>query len=349
MSDFGHTLQQSSGSTQLVWLAHSYPPGGEVYDFLARPDTLAEIRKVGPKLFLGLDSGYGWAARDFAKGQIGADQLEQKIEDFQKQTSAQIGWQGPGHVDPVPPASLAKLIINAKAAGVELDFINGSRMYEFDESHMRQWIDSAKDQRSYGSGLVGALIDKALGPQGVEGNVVANALQNPSSYLGRAIVDKVGWVNKAHLDAAEEVLSGAAGQRAVVVFPSESVEAVHNFDLSLAMAATKAEAENRGERVALVNSEDLSKFAERIRKNPPAGLVQRLDLEPSVLSEPSSGIEQRLARETPQSGVTPAFSLADNRVSEQVEIPDWKLLASNEPAAGTTKPTGLIKAAYRPE
>lgn len=349
MSNFGHALQQSSGSNQLVWLAHPYPPGGELYDFLARPDTLAEIRKVGPKLFLGLDSGYGWAARDFANGRVKADQLEQRIEDFQKQTAAQTGWQGPGHVDPVPPASLAKLIINAKAAGVELDFINGSRMYEFDESHMRQWIDSAKDQRSYGSGLVGALIDKALGPQGVEGSVIADALQNPSSYLGRAIADKVWWANKAHLNSAEGVLFGAAGQRAVVVFPSESVEAVHNFDLSLALAATKAEAENRGERVPLVNSEDLSQFAERVRRDPPAGLVQRLDLEPSVFSAPLSGIGQRLAQETPQPGAVPAFSLADNQVSEQVEIPDWTRLASNEPAAGTTKPTGVIKAAYRPE
>lgn len=348
MSDFGTTLQQSSGSAQLVWLAHPYPPGGEVYDFLARPDTLAEIRKVGPKLFLGLDSGYGWAARDFASGQIGADQLEQKIEDFQRRTAEQTGWQGPRHVDPVPPASLAKLIINAKAAGIELDFINGSRMYEFDESHMREWVNSAKEQRSYGNGLVGALIDKALGPQGVESKVIAEAMQDSSSYLGQAIATKVGWVNKAHLDSAEKVLLETEGQRAVVAFPSENVEAVHNFDLSLAMAITKVEAESRGERVALVTPDDFSKLADKVRQSPPAGLVQRLDLEPSALAAPSSGIEQKLAQETPQQGATPTFSLADNQVSEQVEVPDWKLLASNEPAA-EAKPTGLMKATYRPQ
>lgn len=287
-------------------------------------------------------------ARDFANGQIKADQLEQKIEDFQKQTAEQTGWQVPRHVDPVPPASLAKLIINAKTAGVELDFINGSRMYEFDESHMREWVNSAKEQRSYGNGLVGTLIDKALGPQGVENEVIAEAMRDSSSYLGQAIATKVGWVNKAHLDSAEKVLLETEGQRAVVVFPSESVEAVHNFDLLLAMAKTKVEAENRGERVALVTPDDFSKLADKVRQSPPAGLVQRLDLEPSALAAPSSGIEQKLAQETPRQDVTPAFSLAGAQVSEPVEIPDWKLLASSEPVADA-KLTGLMKAAYRPK
>ncbi len=352
MSDFGKALQQLSGSAQLVWLAHPYPPEGEVYDFLARPDTLEAIRKVGPKLLLGLDSGYGWIAHDFASGQIGAEQLEQKIADFQKQTADQIGWQGPGHVDPVPPASLARLMINAKTAGVALSFINGSRMYEFDESHMKQWIESAKDQRSYGSGLVGSLVDGMLGPQGVENKVIADAMQDSTSYLGRAIATKVGWVNKSHLDTANTLLSETEGQRAVVVFPSESVDAVHNFDLSLATAAAVMEAEKRGERVPLVSPEDLSRFAEKIGKNPPAGLVQRLDLTPSVLSPPTSGIEQKLAQETSRQDATPAFSLASGQTSNlpeigQVEVPEWKL-ASSEPAAGNN-PTGLMKAAYRPQ
>lgn len=350
MSDFGNALQQLSGSAQLVWLAHPYPPGGEVYDFLARPDTLEAIRKVGPKLFLGLDSSYSWIAGNFARGQIGAEQLEQSIEQKQQEAAGQPGSQAPGHVDPVPPASLAKLIINARAAGVELSFIGGSSLYEFDESHMKPWIDSAKEQRSYGSGLIGLLVDGVMGPEGVENTIIANAMNDSTSYLGRAIRDKVGWINRSHLFSANEVLLEAEGQRAVVVFPSEKIDAVHNFDLSLATAAALMNADKRGEPVNPVGPEGLSRFAEEVGRNPPTGLVRRLDLTPSVLSPPASGIEQKLAQETPRQEATPAFSLASGQASNlpeigQVEVPEWKL--ANSPPT-VNNPTGLIKAAYRP-
>lgn len=144
MSDFQKSLAQNAAQARLVWLSHPYPAGGEVYDFLAKKETLAAVKQVGGSLYIAADRGYNVIAEHFADRQIPPEALPQAITYWQ----AEERRASPNlHLDPIPPASMARLMVNARAAGVNLNFIGQSSLYELDDEHMKPWLENIHGQQ----------------------------------------------------------------------------------------------------------------------------------------------------------------------------------------------------------
>ncbi len=326
MSDLAKALQKLSGSAQLVWLAHPYPPDGEIYEFLAQPETLKNIQQASPNLCLALNSSLQFLVDDYADGLIKPTELSQKIEDIQRDQKPEVS-----------PALLAQLIMNAQKSGLKLQFIDGPKLSEFDQAHMQGWLDNAAKDRIENAGLLGILGGRLLNKPDVENEMITEALKNPKTYLGKAISDKVHWVNRGQIEVAENLLARLNGKSAVIVYPSETLAAIHNFDFALAQAAVKLEAERQGEVPGLSTPEELAHWGKLALQSAPTGLVRRMDLTrvTSGAAHPQSRVEQRLEQQASQSDLTPSFSFASGRVAhvavdEGVEVPLWEDLSGKE-------------------
>lgn len=351
MSDLAKALQKLSGSAQLVWLAHPYPPGSEVYEFLSRPETLKDIQKTSPNLCLGLGSSFQLLVDDYTDGVIKPTELVQKIEDFQRDEKSDVS-----------PAVLAQLIMNAQKAGIKLQFFEGPKLHEFDQAHMQEWLDNAAQDRVANAGILGLLSGRVLNNPRVENEMITDALKDPKSYLGKAIADKLHWVNRGQVEVAENLLERLNGKSAIVVYPAETLGAVHNFDFALAQAALVLEAGRRGEATSISLPKELEHWTDLARHSPPAGIVQRLDLMTAAGSAaPKSRVEQKLeqapgALPDTRSELIPTFSVASGRADHLqldglVEVPAWqdegRALANT--AAPAVQTPSLLHTRFQPK
>lgn len=144
--------------------------------------------------------------------------------------------------------------------------------------------------------------------------MVESALRDKDSPLGQIISDKVSWINRSHLVLSHEVLAASEneGGRGVVFFPTDKIDAVHNFDSALQISLKRREAAARGIEGSLLTPENILNWEGAAKESPSSTLVQRIDLRSFV------------APSAPRSEVTDTPRDAFAQANGQVVLPQWQ-------------------------